>query len=259
MICLKKRRFFCIILHIQEIVLYILRRPGGSYVSGVAQGHSDMDMASLLHVSRSPTFAWALYSYVIFYLIFFLCFIFYCKLNFKLNMFIFLALCNLFYCALYAPPATTDSLYVQYPWQINGFVSDSQKQNTGANIHASDKHIKEKEMKDRTTNKKKKKEEDRKIYSQCSVNKAVCMSGAVWHLHRVNKCHPRVRWPGRAGPSAGSLGCASSRSRCCSPAPHSRPRWPAGCCGPPPGTGERTPGTPAHTHTHTHAHLSRLV
>lgn len=61
-----------------------------------------------------------------------------------------------------------------------------------------------------------------------------------------NKCHPHVRWPGRAGPAVCSLVCASSRNRCCFPAQRSRPRRPSECCWLPPGTGERTPDTPAH-------------
>lgn len=66
----------------------------------------------------------------------------------------------------------------------------------------------------------------------------------------LNKCHPHVRWPGPAGPAVCSLACASAHNRCCFPAPHSQPPQPLECSGLPPGTGERTPDTPAHTHTH---------
>lgn len=63
--------------------------------------------------------------------------------------------------------------------------------------------------------------------------------------------HPHVRWPGRAGPAVCSLACASARSRCCSPAPRSRPPPPSGSRTLPLETDERTPGIPALAHTHT--------
>lgn len=71
------------------------------------------------------------------------------------------------------------------------------------------------------------------------------------HRHTVtlNKCHPRVRWRGPAGPAVCSLACASVRSRCCSPAPRSRRRRPSGWREPPAETSARTPDTPAHTNT----------
>lgn len=67
----------------------------------------------------------------------------------------------------------------------------------------------------------------------------------------LNKCHPRVRWRGRAGPAVCSLACAAVRNRCCSPEPRSRPLQTSGCHGHPPGIDGHTPGTPALASKHT--------